>query len=200
MSELQALHDLYESTQGGQWRWYGHGAKWAFAAANDIGSDSGNSSAGVSQGVFNPCYEGWEGVLCSCNISRPDTVSQDYNYYYYGFYDDVVGPRNGNGTGNGTSATATCHVVKLFLNRHSLTGTLPQSLGNLTRLTHLHLDGNYLWGTIPSSLFALHDNNIDTSTAMEGNEVVNKRYSSTAIHEISSSSSSPPLVSMALFQ
>ena len=43
----------------------------------------------------------------------------------------------------------------LTLPGNYLTGTLPSSLGLLTKLASLQLDGNYLYGTFPSTMSAL---------------------------------------------
>ncbi|KAK3281086.1 hypothetical protein CYMTET_11104, partial [Cymbomonas tetramitiformis] len=42
--------------------------------------------------------------------------------------------------------------ISLSLSRHSLTGTLPSQLGQLTAVTYLYLHYNSLTGTIPSQL------------------------------------------------
>ena len=105
--------------------------------------------------MTNPCYEGWEGVMCSCNVS---VVSEVAVNYYYAFYDDdlFVSSRNGTNGTNGTNMNGTighCSVTKLYLNRHNLRGSLSSSIGNLANMTHLHLGGNALSGSIPESLY-----------------------------------------------
>ena len=47
------------------------------------------------------------------------------------------------------------NITKLFLLKNNLKGTIPSSLGSLTRLEELDLDENNLEGTIPSSLASL---------------------------------------------
>ena len=50
------------------------------------------------------------------------------------------------------------HTDKLFLNRNSLSGRLPESLADLAALKELNLSNNLITGTIPaeySSLSAL---------------------------------------------
>ncbi|KAH6810023.1 hypothetical protein C2S51_027806 [Perilla frutescens var. frutescens] len=42
-----------------------------------------------------------------------------------------------------------CHIVKIVLKGHDLTGVLPRSLAKLHYLTTINLDRNYLSGTIP---------------------------------------------------
>jgi Leucine-rich repeat (LRR) protein len=48
-----------------------------------------------------------------------------------------------------------CTVKELFLSQHNLTGTFPESIGNLTSLTQLTLSDNALNGTIPTSIGSL---------------------------------------------
>ncbi|RYH30907.1 hypothetical protein EON65_03935 [archaeon] len=48
--------------------------------------------------------------------------------------------------------TASCHVVKLTLTAHNLTGSLDATIGNLTELVELALVDNQLVGTLPSEL------------------------------------------------
>jgi Leucine-rich repeat (LRR) protein len=48
-----------------------------------------------------------------------------------------------------------CTIQELFLSEHNLTGTLPESLGNLTSLTLLSLNDNAINGTIPASIGGL---------------------------------------------
>lgn len=157
--ELQALQDLYIATNGPNWIWYGHGSKWHFPDARELVNFVGNGSSilleyharyGSESPNANPCYEGWEGVMCSCNMSKPSTIYDNYNPYY-GYYDDQVYLWNATSTGN----VANCSIVKLFLNHHNLQGNLPESLGQLSYLTHLHLDNNLLSGSFPSIIFTM---------------------------------------------
>ncbi|CAN6710634.1 unnamed protein product [Malus baccata var. baccata] len=45
----------------------------------------------------------------------------------------------------------------VYMETNSLTGNIPSSFGNLSRLTDLHLEDNNLQGTIPSTLFQCHN-------------------------------------------
>jgi Leucine-rich repeat (LRR) protein len=50
-----------------------------------------------------------------------------------------------------------CHVIELVLTEHGLSGSLPNTLGNLTFLSTFELGFNTLTGTIPSCLQYLHE-------------------------------------------
>jgi Leucine-rich repeat (LRR) protein len=51
-----------------------------------------------------------------------------------------------------TCDSAQSNVVQLSMQSNGLNGSIPSSLGNLTKLQVLNLGGNYLSGTIPSTL------------------------------------------------
>jgi hypothetical protein len=55
--QIEALQDLYDSTNGWQWNWKvpltEYGVKWNF-----------------SQTSPNPCIEGWQGISCSSDCSH----------------------------------------------------------------------------------------------------------------------------------
>jgi len=53
---------------------------------------------------------------------------------------------------NYTNSYQEVHVTLLGLLNHNLTGTIPESIGNLTHLTGLGLDINHLHGTIPACI------------------------------------------------
>eukprot|EP01031_Cornospumella_fuschlensis_P039610 gene39610-48223_t len=53
---------------------------------------------------------------------------------------------------NCSCSSTVCHVVKLTLSAHNLTGSLDASLGNLTALQELSLVDNQLVGTMPPEL------------------------------------------------
>ncbi len=54
-------------------------------------------------------------------------------------------------------AVANGNVVRLYLHDNNLVGSLPSTLGNLTKLSWLFLDINQLTGSIPSTLGNLHE-------------------------------------------
>ena len=55
-------------------------------------------------------------------------------------------------TRDGVYVDANGHVAGVNLSQNGLTGTIPESLTNLTQLTYLGLDGNQLTGKIPPGL------------------------------------------------
>mmetsp|Transcript_11738 Transcript_11738/g.19508 ORF Transcript_11738/g.19508 Transcript_11738/m.19508 type:complete len:659 (+) Transcript_11738:311-2287(+) len=74
-----------------------------------------------------------------------------------------------NGALPSTTWKSTLTLTTLVASRNELTGTLPDQLGDLTKLVTLHLDFNKLTGTIPSTLdnlgelqvLKLSDNNLE---------------------------------------
>lgn len=98
----------------------------------------------------------WFGVTCTTDINDDDT-------------------NNGNGNGGwitkielqgnnlvGTMPDEMRHLggslIYLDMGRNTLSGSIPESLGDLTLLQHLDLDKNYrLGGTLPASLFDLKE-------------------------------------------
>lgn len=128
VEEMNALHDLYNSTNGANWLWSDNpsdGIKWNF----------------TSPSTNNPCTEGWQGIDC--------TFISPYQFYHvHGITLPVF-----NLVGNlPNSLGAFSELSNLFLYYNALTGTIPSSLGNLTQLQYLQLFGNLLTGTIPETL------------------------------------------------
>lgn len=83
--------------------------------------------------INNPCYDRWAGIICTCYHYRHN--KNIYSYYYI----------DGNPLGG-------CNVQKISLYYYNLTGTITNRIGNLLNLTSLSLNGNKLYGTIPSEL------------------------------------------------
>lgn len=121
--ELNTLKDIYDSTNGLYWQWRN------VSLAGNVWNFSASN--------YNPCYGNWQGIECTCTRNN----SSHYNHYYlYYYYDDFPD-------------TSKCYVSKIFLSTMNLSGTLPDTIGSLTSLTHLHLNNNtQLSGTIPSSI------------------------------------------------
>ncbi|MBQ3174875.1 MAG: leucine-rich repeat domain-containing protein [Bacteroidales bacterium] len=46
-------------------------------------------------------------------------------------------------------------MTNLYLNNNKLTGSIPESMCNLTALKYLNLQNNQLTGIIPAGIFAL---------------------------------------------
>ena len=125
--QMNALHDLYDSTGGRYWRWRrerevsieNHYAIWNFS------------------GYHNPCSEKWQGLLCSCESSG-----------YISVRNSSFSPISFTTSSNSTN----CSVSALVLVAFNMTGILPQSIGNLTSLHLLSLSINRIHGRIPSSI------------------------------------------------
>jgi Leucine-rich repeat (LRR) protein len=121
--EMQALKDLYDSTDGDNWRWTDGDVHWDFTIDN-----------------VNPCE--WTGLDCSYDrSSRIYHVTSIYliNFNLYGTLPASLGQ------------LAKLTALGLY-NGNSLTGTIPVSMGNLSELIWLNLDGNELIGSIPAFL------------------------------------------------
>jgi Leucine-rich repeat (LRR) protein len=99
-SQLTALQDFYNSTNGPVWHYYN------LSATSQIWN--------FSQPDPNPCADDWQGVTCIC--------------------------------------LPNCVVSELVLNRHNLSGTIPETIGNLENLKVLSLANNNISGTIPSNI------------------------------------------------
>lgn len=123
-SEVNALRDLYVSTNGEFWLQFG--VPWNFT------------------GEHNPCVEGWEGITCQCSHPAetlfPFTLFPYYTAFDTYYYDDAIEttPNNGN-----------CSITRLYLGFTNLQGSLPPTIGNLSFLTHFHLEYNHLSSTLP---------------------------------------------------
>ena len=150
VEEIRGLQYLYNSTNGDYWSWnvddtYTYGIPWNFTA---------------NLSLVNPCYDHWQGILCSCNTSYSLNGPSYYNYYY----DDVS---------SYPIMDSSCHISKIFLPSYNLTGVLPGAMfESLPNLTHLHVEGNYLRSPLPpeinqSSLVLLKINGNDFSESLE---------------------------------
>jgi hypothetical protein len=124
-SERDALYDLYNSTNGHSWNFYGYGSPWDF---NDPYS--------------NPCTQYWEGLYCSSWFSD--------SYYTYHIVELSLSYRSLIGT-IPDSIGDLSYLQYLFLHHNLLFGTIPRSIGQLSSLYSLLLSNNYLIGMIPDS-------------------------------------------------
>eukprot|EP01032_Pedospumella_encystans_P009844 gene9844-11557_t len=127
-SEMNAMYDLYNSTNGKGWRWHdalSEGIPWNFSDTT----------------LNNPCVDRWQGV--NCNFSSP--------FENYHVIELSLTSYNLIGTLPATLVSLT-QLQTLALGVNRLTGTIPDSLGNLTQLQFLDLSGNRLTNIIPASL------------------------------------------------
>jgi len=142
--ELQALKDLYDSTDGDNWVWTGN--HWDFSDAAEA----------------NPCDGGntWQGIYCSdyyhvtyieltrCNLvgSLPSSL---------GLLSELTGLILFINKLTGIIPASLGQLTKLtqlYLFANELTGSLPESLGNMISMQVLLVCENFLTGTLPSSL------------------------------------------------
>ena len=130
-SEWNALYDLYNATNGLNWRWSKNptaGVQWNF----------------TNPAVNNPCMDHWQGI--SCKFSPP------YEYYHV---TQILLPSYCLAGPLLPTLSALSELVILNLNRNSLTGPIPESLGSLPQLIYMELETNTLTGPIPESLGSL---------------------------------------------
>ncbi len=134
-AERQALIDLYNATNGAQWK---DNTNWC--------SDKPVST--------------WKGVICNDNGTVLSIRLWQNNLT--GYIPESIGNLtsirilylNSNqltgsipeSIGNLTS------LIDLSLSNNQLTGSIPESIGNLTSLTYLHFGRNQLTGSIPESI------------------------------------------------
>jgi Leucine-rich repeat (LRR) protein len=150
-SEIDALHDLYESTNGGSWNWHGENDRWNFTAST-------------------PCVGPWQGVTCSLVASAgyvhvlqlqlpgynlagfiPSSISNLTQLQVFDLMSNTL-----TGTIPG-SVGLFPGLQKLYLNGNELGGAIPRSLGQLTVLKEFRVNNNHLTGSIPDSLGGLAD-------------------------------------------
>ncbi|KAI3849944.1 hypothetical protein MKW98_026858 [Papaver atlanticum] len=89
-----------------------------------------------------PCTD-WTGVLCNSNLTAVKKI----------VLDSMLLP----GTLDAVSLCAAKSLRVLSLNNNTITGEMPQEMGNSTQLTHLYLSGNKLIGSLPNSLSNLNN-------------------------------------------
>jgi Leucine-rich repeat (LRR) protein len=121
-TELAALQELYDTTNGDSWNWHGEGNKWNFTDPN-------------------PCVDAWQGVNCS-------QVAVDGFLHVTGL---CLNEYSLVGTIPLSMAQLT-QLGTLRLSSNELSGTIPESVGQLTVLRELSIDANQLTGGIPISM------------------------------------------------
>ena len=103
-SQFVYLEFLFNSTNGLNWQWQNSSFQWNFTNPN-----------------ANPCIDMWEGVGCNAGCS--------------------------------SLANSTCVVIDISLLGFNLQGTLPEQFFSLTELTRLEISENaHLSGSIPESI------------------------------------------------
>ncbi|MEQ9660565.1 fibronectin type III domain-containing protein [Fulvivirga sp.] len=144
LAEIQALRDLYESTDGANWT---DNSGWPTTAAE------WETITSIDQMI------GWKGVTVSAgdiiyltltNLNLKGEVPSSL-----GNLDKLIRLHLNNNNLSGTipqELGGMSSLLQLHLNGNSLTGSIPSSLGNLALLNSLELGYNQLEGEIPSEL------------------------------------------------
>jgi Leucine-rich repeat (LRR) protein len=148
-TEITALQDLYDATNGDSWNWIGTGNQWNFTDPN-------------------PCVDAWQGVTCSqvpidgyLHVVEVELSG----YGLVGYIPMSIAQLTQLGTFRlsyneltGTvpeSISQLTVLAVLFMNSNLLTGTIPDSIDQLSQLSVLDLDSNLLSGTLSDSLLGL---------------------------------------------
>jgi hypothetical protein len=128
-SEYNALHSLYNSTNGVQWTWFPpyaiFGYPWNFTVP-----------------AQNPCSstKPWQGVSCSSICGLEPCTILDLDLHSHRLQGII--PHN---------IDALQNLKSLELYDNNLNGTIPDSIGNLKDLEDLFLYQNQLTGILPLS-------------------------------------------------
>jgi hypothetical protein len=103
----------------------------------------GKACTGASSGLNQVTCAAWQDLAQATNIT---------GWTYWSDIDNLLDPC---GMHKHPVTCADGDITKIYLNGNNLKGTLPSSLGSLTKLTIMALNDNSLEGTIPSSLGSL---------------------------------------------
>lgn len=127
-SEIEALHAVFNSTNGHNWNWRNasEGRVWVFDAS------------------ANPCTDNWQGV--SCSLLPPLNVV-NLTLFDFNLHGSLP-----NELGNLTKLT----FLRIAQN-NGLVGTLPHTLSKLSRLDALDISASAITGTIPPSFIGMQD-------------------------------------------
>jgi Leucine-rich repeat (LRR) protein len=118
--EINALYQLYNSTNGADWEYQGTGTHWAFTP------------------TANPCADGWAGITCILPYPYTTNYINQLNLQQFnlqGSLPDAIGNFH--------------HMSLLVLNYNEITGSIPSTITNLTGLYVLDIMVNHLTGEIP---------------------------------------------------
>ena len=123
-SQLNALHDFYNATNGENWTWRNESITipWDFDQVNP-----------------NPCAEKWQGVTCSCNTVACNLTELSLERYNVtGKLPDSIGEWNS--------------LQSIDLSHNLISGSIPASISYWTQLTNLDFGYNELTNVIPSTI------------------------------------------------
>jgi Leucine-rich repeat (LRR) protein len=127
-TELKALQDLYNATNGQNWVWKSNTTEYG-------------SIWNIENPSANPCTERWQGINCT-SVEPLAVLSIELTEY------------NLNGTLPNT-LNALTSLLELQLNGNAVRGPIASSIGEIQNLEVLDLASNKLSGTLPSFLGAL---------------------------------------------
>jgi Leucine-rich repeat (LRR) protein len=127
-SELTALHQLYNSTDGWNWHWRPVGAHWKFTP------------------TANPCTGHWQGITCV--LPAPHTTYYVNEISLSGYH--LQGPLP-------ASIGAFSHLATLELSHNAINGTIPRGFAQLSSLSSLTLSFNDITGGLSDSLCELRN-------------------------------------------
>lgn len=178
-SQLLALRDLYDKTDGSNWRWRPaiprFGYPWNFARST-------------------PCdpYYNWQGLKCRCSSTNCTVVALNLTTFDLRGYLpsslgnlvqlEVLNFRDNELYGNIPESIGNLsHVRELLLGRNRFEGIIPSALCRLKNIERLTLDRNSFEGTIPSCLgflnrtkeLSLTENQLDGSIPLSLMNLVN---------------------------
>jgi hypothetical protein len=130
-SQIQALFDLYNSTNGKNWRWRGTQSPWIFSSTTQLDPCNTNGDT-------------WQGITCSlastlCQFKVCEIT--EINLPAYGLDGQLP---------SSLSLLSKLSVFVVDLNQ--LSGSIPSSLGLLSQLQQLSIVATLLSGSIPTSL------------------------------------------------
>ena len=152
-SELNALRDLYISTEGSSWDW-----KYPLITYGNIWNFSVPSP--------NPCADNWQGITCSSKCTTSPCYVLELSLAEYDLKGTLPDTLNGlteltileiidNGYLGGTIPSTLTDIVslqQLILYSNALTGSLPSSMDSWINLQVLNLATNHdLTSSLPSS-------------------------------------------------
>ena len=142
-TQIQALHDLYNSTNGVEWNWHG-GVKWDFSLPT-------------------PCISNWAYITCDANMNITSVIGNETGINMIGTLPPSIGNLSTlqilsfqhNPHLDGTlpdSLGSLSNLTSLVLTQSGLNGRIPSSLENLRELQYLVLSDNFLTSTVPPAI------------------------------------------------
>jgi len=144
--QIEALELFYDLLNGSKWL-------WDFSDKNQVKWNFTRSQP-HSSFLYDPCnrYSTWEGIVCGYNGSI--SFIQEIILINFGLSGQLE---------DGIFENIPS-ITSMDLQKNSLRGSLPTSLGKLLSLERLILSSNFLRGTIPDSLSNLvHVNYVELS-------------------------------------